>query len=232
MTWVACLLIAALAVTPVLLTLRRAVPGLHWRPAALALYRAQLSELDRELADRRIAVADHAAAVLEVQRRLLAAGAVEPAAARPGRREPVVLAVVMVMAGALGLYSLGGRPDLPAAGPLTLEADAGADERAQLRRALGDLDANADATRQTEVEQGDRAERRGDLAAAAASWRKALAIRFEPVLAVRTADAESKVEGHIGFHAAALFRQALATVSADAPWRATVERRLAAELPD
>ena len=229
MTWVACLLLAAFAVTPVLLTMRGAKAGLHWRPAALALYRAQLVELDRELAEHRIAAADHKAAVLEVQRRLLAAaGAVEPATAHPGRREPVALAVVMVVAGALGLYSLGGRPNLPAHAtiPARLEADAGLDEPAQLRQVLGRLDANADATRQSQIEQGDDAERRGDLAAAAAAWRKALIAGFDPVLAVRTADAESKVEGRIGFHAAALFRQALATVPYDAPWRAMVERRL------
>ena len=222
-TLLACLLLAALAVAPVLLTLRRTEAGLHWRPAALALYRAQLGELDREFAHRRVAAADHAAAVLEVQRRLLAAGAVQPATTRPGRREPLVLAVVMVLAGAVGLYSIGGRPNLPA-GAEVRDAE---DEGAQLRQMLGSLDADADATRQERLERGDAAERRGDLAAAASAWREALVARFDPVLAIRTADAESKVEGRIGFHAAALFRQALAAVPPDAPWRPMVERRLA-----
>lgn len=238
MTWVAFLLLAAMAVSPVLLTLRRAGSGRARQPAAVALYRAQLGELDRDLADRRIAASEHAAAALEVQRRLLAAAAiVDPAAAAPGRREPLVLTMVMVVTTAIGLYALEGRPDLPAratdartlnaalpgAGPLAESTD---DDREQLRRMIDDVDAVADATRQEQIEQGDSAERHGDAAAAAAAWRQALAIRFDPVLAVRTADAESKADGRIGFGAAALFRRALAAVPAGTPWRTLVERRL------
>ena len=238
MTWLAFLLLAALAVSPVLLTLRHPGKERGRQPAALALYRAQLGELDRDLADHRIAGSEHAAAALEVQRRLLAAAdAADPAVAPPGRREPLALAVMMVMAVALGLYAIDGRPELPtgaAARAVTTEsaAAAGNDERAELQRMIDSVDAVADGTRQSQVERGDSAERHGDLAAAAAAWREALAIRFDPVLAVRIADAESKVAGHIGFHAAALFRRALATVPADTPWRAMVERRLAeAEAP-
>ena len=67
------------------------------------------------------------------------------------------------------------------------------DEHDQLQRMIDKVDAVADATRQDQVEQGDKAEQRGDLATAAASWRQALAVRFDPLLAVRTADAESRV---------------------------------------
>ncbi len=240
MTWAAFVLLAALAVMPVLLTLRRPQVAQHRRPAALALYRAQLGEIDRDLIDGRIVAAEHAAAALEVQRRLLAAAAVaEPVAASPGRREPLVLAVVMVMAAAVGLYALDGRPELPSgeAHPATLQASLtpggqAGDERARLQQMIDNVDTVADATRQDQVEQGDRAERRGDLASAAAAWGQALAVRFDPLLAVRTADAESKVAGHIGFHAATLFRRALAAVPSDAPWREMAERRLAeAESP-
>ena len=115
MTWAAFLLLALLATAPVLLTLRRPRMGQHRKPAALTLYRAQLGELDSDLADGRIGSAEHAAAALEVQRRLLAADVVaDPVVEPPGRREPLALAMVMVTAFALGLYALDGRPDLPA----------------------------------------------------------------------------------------------------------------------
>ena len=236
MTWAAFLLLAMLVAAPVLLTLRRVQPGTSRQPAAVALYRAQLGELDRDLAGRRIAAAEHAAATLEVQRRLLAAtAAADPTAAPPSRREPLVLAVVVVMAAALGLYAIDGRPELPNRAPAStgvLAGGASDDEHAQLQQMIDSIDSVADATRREQVEQGDSAEQRGDLTAATAMWRQALAVRFDPVLAVRLADAESRIEGHIGFHAALLFRRALATVPADAPWRATVERRLAeAETP-
>lgn len=240
MTWTAFVLLTVLAVMPVLLTLGRPQLAPRRQPAALAMFRAQLGELDRDLADRRIAVTEHAAATLEINRRLLAAAAVvEPIVSPSGRREPLVLAVVMVMAAAVGLYTLDGRPDLPAgqSHAATLQASLASvgpasDERAQLQQMIDNVDAVADATRQDQVEQGDKAERSGDLAAAAAAWRQALAVRFDPLLAVRTADAESKVSGHIGFHAAALFRRALAAVPSDVPWRDMVERRLSeAEAP-
>ena len=55
----------------------------------MALHRAQLAELDRDLAEGRIAAAEHANAVLEVQRRLLTAARRAPKRGRAsalGRR--------------------------------------------------------------------------------------------------------------------------------------------------
>ncbi len=236
MTWLAFLLLAMCAVLPVLLTLRRVGSQPHSQTVAVTLFRAQLAELDRDLADGRIVAVEHAAASLEVQRRLLAATeAMEPGTPPVGRREPVMLAMVMVVAVALGLYALHGRADLAAQGAAaaTLEAsDSTRSDQAGLQRMIAGVDAVADGTRQEQIQQGDRAQRGGDLATAADLWRQALAIRFDPVLAVRIADAESTVNGHIGFHAAALFRRALAAVPLDAPWRGMVERRLAeAERP-
>ena len=228
-TWLAFLLLAVASVLPVLLTLRRSAPMPSRKAAALALYRAQLGELDRDLAERRIAASEHAAASLEVQRRLLAAAEVRETFPPPGQREPVVLAAAMVLAVAVCLYALHGRPELPARAPNSMPVSGGeaAEGRAQPQGMIDSADRVADAARQEHIEQGDDAQRRGDLAGAAALWRQALAIRFDPVLAVRTADAESTLEGRIGFHAATLFRRALATVPSDAPWRPMVEHRLA-----
>ena len=67
---------AAIALAPLALSLRRTAAARGRQEAAIALHRAQLAELDRDLADGRIAAAEHANAVLEVQRRLLAAAGV------------------------------------------------------------------------------------------------------------------------------------------------------------
>ena len=73
MIWLAIALLAAIALAPLALSLRRTAAARGRQEAAIALHRAQLAELDRDLADGRIAAAEHANAVLEVQRRLLAA---------------------------------------------------------------------------------------------------------------------------------------------------------------
>jgi cytochrome c-type biogenesis protein CcmH len=73
MIWLGIVLLAAIALAPLALSLRRTAAARGRQEAAIALHRAQLAELDRDLADGRIAAAEHANAVLEVQRRLLAA---------------------------------------------------------------------------------------------------------------------------------------------------------------
>ena len=58
------------------------------RGAALALHRAQLDELTRDLADQRIAAPEYAAARLEVERRLLAADSLKERALDGNARLP------------------------------------------------------------------------------------------------------------------------------------------------
>jgi cytochrome c-type biogenesis protein CcmH len=67
----------------------------------------------------------------------------------------------------------------------------------------------------------------GDFAAAADAWRRALAVKFDPLLAAQVADAASRAEGRVSPESAELFRQALANAPPDAPWRGEVEQRLA-----
>ncbi len=76
MIWLAAMLLAGIALAPLVMVLRPRLVAHGRRDAALALHRAQLAELDRDFAEGRIAAAEHAGAVLEVERRLLgAAGA-------------------------------------------------------------------------------------------------------------------------------------------------------------
>lgn len=233
MIWLAVLLLAGLALAPLALVLRGQAEARGRREADLALHRAQLAELDRDLAEGRIAGAEHATATLEVQRRLLAAaGAAEPAAARASRG-PVLAALLLVPLAALALYGIDGSPGLPAA-PLDGQRAAneqraveGARLAAQLRGGLARLDPKSDQAWQVLVLLGGVEEARGDYAAAATAWRAALGTRFEPTLAVQAAEAASRAEGRVSEESAALFRRALQEAPQDAPWRSFVQARLA-----
>ncbi|HSP96882.1 MAG TPA: c-type cytochrome biogenesis protein CcmI, partial [Candidatus Dormibacteraeota bacterium] len=105
------------------------VPLLRRRPAPsgrlageLAIYRDQLAEIERERAAGTLAESDAAQARLEVERRILAAGAsadtapppAAPADAPLHKLLPPALALLIPLL-ALGLYLQVGRPGLPAA---------------------------------------------------------------------------------------------------------------------
>lgn len=116
----------------------------------ITVYRDQLAEVDRDL-DRGLLGDDQArAARIEIQRRMLAAGAEdgsggteEPARPRPRGSVAVIAAIaVAVPAGAVGLYLyLGspGAPGQPFAERGTATADAGAGDREGLRAVVGRL---------------------------------------------------------------------------------------------
>src|SRR5436190_1780547 len=78
------------------------------RELAVELHRTQLQELDRDLAEGRLLPAEHKTAVLEVQRRLLAAAEAGEPAPQPGKAWPVLATAVLVPAAALFLYLASG----------------------------------------------------------------------------------------------------------------------------
>ena len=88
--WIAALALAVMA--PLGWVLLRAPRARGRAEADRALFHAQLAELDRELAEGRMDAAAHRDAVLEVQRRLLAAPAPEPAPA--GSKLPLVFVLL------------------------------------------------------------------------------------------------------------------------------------------
>ncbi len=232
MIWLGIVLLAAIALAPLALSLRRTAAARGRQEAAIGLHRAQLAELDRDLADGRIATAEHANAVLEVQRRLLAVAANAEAESRASSPAPVLLALLVVPIGAIALYLLGGSPDLPAVPLADRVAAARAREAqeaaliAQLRRRLGELDPHGEQAHQGYVLLGNAEASRGRLQEAAEAWRTALATRFDPTIAAEAAEAITEVQGHVTEEAAMLFRQALAQSPADAPWRPMAEKRL------
>lgn len=231
MVWVAIVLLAIAALAPLAVALERRTSAKGARDLALSLHRAQLSELDRDLAEARILPAEHATAVLEVQRRLLAAAEAPEGMARTGSRVPVLVTAALVPAVALGLYMVAGQPSLPSVTPNGEQArmQRAMEEGAlidQLRERLGALDPATDQARQGYVLLGNVEEARGNDAAAVQAWRTALTGRFDPTLAVRLASAAERAEGGLSTSSAALLRRALAAAPPDAPWREAVLQRL------
>jgi cytochrome c-type biogenesis protein CcmH len=242
-TWLLLGLLALAALAPLGLALLRPARARGRRDADLALYHAQLAELERERAAGRLDEATHRAAVLEVQRRLLATPGEESAAAPARGGAALGAGLVLVPALAVGLYRVGGTPDMPSA-PHALRQEAVAREEnllELLRSRLAQFDPGSEAARQGHVVLGNAERNRGRLDAAAEAYRTALAARFEADLAGQLAQVlleDGKVEeasrllaeslprapGHVGLR----FLTGLAEARAGRPevarstWRALV----------
>jgi len=112
--WAATLLLLAGALLFVLPPLWRAPTPALPGPSALALHREQLAQLDGELAQGALTAAQHAAAVEELQGRVIEeVGEPDAAAAATPRVHPLAALLVVALVlpvGALALYALLGRP--------------------------------------------------------------------------------------------------------------------------
>ena len=233
MTWLALLALAVLTLAPLAWTVLRGGRLRGRRDAALALHQAQLGELDRDLAEHRLLPAEHVAAKLEVQRRLLAEADTAEAGARSSGPLVLVLTGALVPAVALVLYAAHGTPDYRQAAELAqanLHAQASVEDEAmigRLRATLATMDPHAEETRRGYVMLGRAELSMGHLHEAADAWRSALAVRFEPDLGAETAEVITEADAQVTPEAAGLFKRALAEAPADAPWRQDVTRRLA-----
>jgi cytochrome c-type biogenesis protein CcmH len=110
-------LLAVLATGALLLPLVRRPASSGGRfEHALAIYRDQLAEIDRDLAAGRLAASEAAGARLEIERRILAASETDRApAAAPGRHRLVSWLIALAVPGvALLVYFEIGHPELPA----------------------------------------------------------------------------------------------------------------------
>jgi len=233
MIWLGALLLAVVALVPLALTLRPTIGARGRKEAALALHRAQLVEIDRDLADGRIASSEHTGARLEVERRLLGAAGVPDRPSGRAARGPILAALAMLPLAAALLYLTGGSPTMPAM-PLKSRIVAAeqnvreeAEMIARLRAVIGTLDPRSEKAREGYVLLGGAEARLGNMEGAAAAWKVALAARFEPTLAAEAAEATTEANGSVTEEAAGLFRRALAAAPQDAPWRTMAERRLA-----
>jgi cytochrome c-type biogenesis protein CcmH len=164
-----------------------------------ALYRAQLAELDRDRAEGRLSDAEHRDAVLEVQRRLLAAvpGRTEPP---PTPRPPalarwmIAITAAALPALALALYLPRGMPGMPAFPFAEVQAVRQAERvetdalLAQVRARIASLPPDSEDARRGWALVANVERRRGNVRAAVDAARRALAIRFDAPLAVDLAE--------------------------------------------
>lgn len=193
MTWLPLLLLALLALAPLAWTILRPPTVRGRRDADIALYRAQLAELERERESGRLSEEGHRGATIEVQRRLLAADA-QRDGDRAGGKLPAtaLLLLPMITALGVGLYLLHGTPGMPSA-PYTLRTEIAArDDQilAMLRSRLDNLDPHSEAARQGWVLLGSAERERGRPEKAVQAWERALGIRFDASLAGEIAETE------------------------------------------
>ena len=231
MIWIAIVLLAVAVLAPLAVALDRNASARGARDLALDLHRAQLTELDRDLAEGRILPAEHATAKLEVQRRLLAVADKTEGGPRVGPRWPVLATCVVVPLAAFGLYMVGGQPEMPSVTPGSAEAQA---QRAmeesslidQLRERLTAMDPASEQGQRGYVLLGNVEASRGNDGAAVKAWQTALDAKFDPELAVKIAQASERLEGGLSMRSESLLRRALAAAPPDAPWREAVLERL------
>ena len=232
MIWLGLFLVTLVALSPDLWVIVRPVTSKGRQAAALALHRAQLAELDRELAEGRLLPAEHGAARLEVQRRMLAeASSADPVTERASRW-PLIYALLLVPAAALGLYLVHGQPGMPAQplAPRQVEWQREDQLIALLRGKLAQLPPNDSRLFEGYILLGDAEQKRDQLGPAADAWIKALGIQFDPNLAARAAEARAESLGQVDEISANLFRLALANAPPDVAWRGLAEERVKEEV--
>jgi cytochrome c-type biogenesis protein CcmH len=242
--------VAALAIALPLLRRSPTAPATARGAHDAKVYRAQLVELARDRDSGRIGGAEYDAAVLEVQRRLLALPDEAPAAAGRPAQWPIAAAAVAVPLLALAIYLPRGTPDMPDF-PLAEMNARRAAEAAEVAQLVGQLRARLAALPAASPQRwnglvllGNTLRATGDAEGAAAAWREALAMSFDPSVAIDLAETLSlAADGRITAEARALLertgsgadprvdfylgladRQAGNTTSALARWRALAAR--------
>lgn len=202
-------LLAVAALAPFAVALLSPPRARGRREADLALYRAQLAELEREKEAGRLDEQAHRAATVEVQRRLLAAPEDSGPAAGRGGRWVLLGTLLAAPALAVGVYLYGGIPEMPSA-PHNLRQEAATRDDevvGRLRERLMQMPPGNEQAREGWVLLGNAERGRGNLAAAAEAYRRALLGRFDPELTSQLAQVlleDGKVD-----EAGALLRAAL-----------------------
>jgi len=209
-TWLALGALALAALAPLALVFLGPPRSRGRHEADLALYHAQLAELERERLAGRLDTPAHHAATIEVQRRLLAAPEDPAEAARGGRGRAALLATMLLVPGlALGVYLWRGTPDMPSAPYVLRQVSAARDDNllALLRIRLAALPPGSEEARQGHAMLGNAERSRGRLDAAAAAYRQELAGRFDADLTGQLAQVlleDDKVEDAVRLLAGAL----------------------------
>ncbi|GBR08933.1 c-type cytochrome biogenesis protein CcmI [Asaia siamensis] len=227
-------LVILLPLLSLLLPRRRDVASpVSARASALALYRHQLRDLDRDHENGLMDAGEVSRAELEIQRRILAADRLQETTFRIQSHQRLRFAVLLVALPCFGfaLYLANGHPSLPAQPHKT----SGVNVPPAMQALFEKLDRQVASMTPDDLEyvrqsvllgQVDEALNRPDDALRA--YRQALSARFIPELAVQIAELQTQQDGHISAESLALYRKALDAAPADAPWRLAVEARIAA----
>ncbi|ARW16687.1 hypothetical protein KOEU_02340 [Komagataeibacter europaeus] len=235
MIWIGICLLGVIALLPALISFRRTTLLRDERETALVLHQAQLAELERDLVEGMIAPSEHDSARLEIQRRVLGTDMLPAFVAGKGSSTGVITAALVALpVAAIGLYLTVGHPSLPAQ-PLAPRLVALQHEEHRndaiidrLRDQLKQIPAGDPSLFQGYVLLGQAEAGRDHYAAAAQAWRSAIEQRFDPEVAARAAEAQMMADGgHISPETADLYRRALDAAPANAPWRMTVQQRIA-----
>lgn len=236
MFWLGILIITAVALCPAFLGLRTLRRRVNARDSALALYRGQLGDLERDHALALINDEEYQAARLEVQRRLLSTdgeAAVEDLNAEPAKRSralPAAAVGIGIPMLAFALYIVNGHPSLP---PQPLSGrQTGPDAKGlqmihKLQTQVSTIPPGSPTYATGHFLLGQVEAKAGMTDEAIRDWKAALDAHFEPELAIRLAELESRNGSHISGESLDLYRRALAAAPADAPWRMAVEARIA-----
>ncbi|MBE9603910.1 c-type cytochrome biogenesis protein CcmI [Acetobacteraceae bacterium H6797] len=185
MIWLLFLALAALALAPLAWSLLRPAAPRGRHEADLALFAAQRAELERERESGRLDEPGYQAALLELQRRLVASPADEAPATGGHAKAALLAGLFLIPAAGLGLYIYDGQPGIPAA-PFeerqqVAQRDAALIEA--LRARIGQLPPQSDSARQGWLLLGQAERARGNYDAAADAWSRALTMRFDANLA-------------------------------------------------
>lgn len=170
------------------------------RETALAIHRAQLEELERDLKDSRIGKQEYAGARLEIERRLLSADSITDSRPDGNARGLLIITFIAVPVMAFLLYLPGSTPDIPSEPHASWVARQQAEHQqaqiliAALRAKLTTLDPNS-----PEASQGQ----------------------------AYLAEALAEDAGELTPESVALFKQSILNAPAGAKWRKLDEERLA-----
>lgn len=194
------MLVLALALSlPVLLALLWPAHPAQRRDTTLALYRAQLAELERDRDSGDLSASSYASARLEIEHRLLAADRLPPDPQGGSAKLLLILAAVILPIGGFVLYMPGATPFLPSV-PHAWLMKKQAQEEQKLEKLILLLRAHL----------------------AQVPPNSANASQGQAYLA----EALTEQAGGITAEALSLFKQSLANAPLDSPWRTLDQQRI------
>jgi len=200
MIYVLMLVLAVLLMLPLFWSFRKGGSPRERRETALAIHRAQLDELAKDLADSRIGAQEYAGARLEIERRVLNADGLTEVKADGNARNLLLVTIVAVPVMAFLLYLPGNTADIPSEPHAQWVARQQAEHQqaeiliVALRASLTTLDPNSPKASQAQA---------------------------------YLAEMLAEDQGEFTPESIALFKQSMRNAPADAPWRRLDERRLA-----